>query len=165
MLSRQVLANAWSKRFAGLNDGYWISLNSKIHVKGRHDHAIQDKFIKFEGMVSKFIDHMNGQCFGRKYVRREHEAKLTCLVGYEVGDVEGLIHCHIAAAHNGSTNRTVDDVRRISKWKWQKICKTNGSEQFVDVDGIGNIHDRIWYMTKQSEQHQRLFGEFNFSLH
>ncbi len=165
MLDRQQLTKEWTKRFAGLNQGYWISLNSKIRVKGRNDPRIQDRFIEFGGMVGKFVDHINEHCYGRKFLRKEPDAKLTCLVGYEVGNVDGLVHCHIAAAHDGKTNRTVSDIRDMSIWKWSGIANTKGNKQFVDVSEIGNINDRIWYMTKQTTEHQRMFGEFNLSLY
>ena len=165
MLTRQELTNTWSKRFAGMDHGYWITLNSKIRVQDRYDRHIPNKFIEFGGMVEQFIDLINERCYGRRYIRHEPNARLTSLVSYEVGNEDGLVHCHILAAHDGSTNRTVEDLKRVSIWKWSGLCNTEGSTQFVDVDAIGNIHDRIWYMTKQSENHQRLFGEFNLSLH
>lgn len=165
MLERQQITDAWTERFKGLNDGYWISLNSKIRVTGHNDPRIPNKFIEFSSKVEKFIDQINEHCYGRKYLHRTPGAKLTCLVGYEVGTVDGLVHCHIVAAHDGSTNRSVNDLIRVSMLKWSAICNTNGSKQFVDVDAIENVKDRIWYMTKQSTNHQRLFGELNLSFH
>jgi len=165
MLGRQQLSDAWTDHFDGLNDGYWISLNSKIRVSGRGDSRIESKFIEFGGKVGKFIDQINEYCYGRKYLHKTPGAKLTCLVGYEVGNVDGLVHCHIAAAHDGSTNRTLSDLIRVSMLKWSAICNTDGSKQFVDVDAIGSVSDRIWYMTKQSSNHQRLFGDMNISLY
>jgi hypothetical protein len=165
MLGHQQLTKEWAKRFQGLDQGFWISLNSKIHVNGRYDSRIPGKFIEFDGMVGKFIDHMNEHCYGRKYLRKEPDAKLTCLVGYEVGNFDGLVHCHIVAAHDGKTNRSVSDIKKASIWKWSGIANTKGSKQFVDVSEIGDINDRIWYLTKQATEHQRMFGESNLSLY
>lgn len=165
VLDRQQLTDAWSKRFDGLDQGYWITLNSKIHVKGLDDPHIPGKFIEFSRLVEKFIDQTNEYCYGRQYLNRKQDCKLTCLVGYEVGKIDGMVHCHIIAAHNGSTDRTVDDLKNIAILKWRGICNTGSSTQFVDVDAVGNVHDRIWYMAKQTTNHQRMFGEFNLSLH
>jgi hypothetical protein len=154
---RQKITDAWCERIAGLNKGFWITLNSKMRVENIFDPAIQDRLTKFEPKVAKFIHHINEKCFGRRY-RRDPNAKLTCLVGYEVGKVDGLIHCHILALHDGSTRRTLEEIKEISKWKWHGISSTNGREQFVKVEDEGNIRGHVWYMAKQSkiidEQHK-----------
>lgn len=165
MLDRQEITDAWVKRFNGLNQGYWITLNSKIRVAGHDDPRTPGKFIECGAMVEKFIGHINEYCYGRKFLRGTPGAKLTCLVAYEVGAVDGLVHCHILAAHGGSTNRTVNDLIKVATFKWSTICSTGGSKQFVDVDDIGSIKDRIWYMTKQTNSHYRLFRDFNITLH
>lgn len=163
-LSRQEMTDAWSERFESLDKGYWISLNSKIRVKSPQDPKTPNKFIEFGGMVEKFVEQINDYCYGRRYLKVP-EAKLTCLVAYEIGDSEGLVHCHIIAAHDGSTNRSVSDVERVSRKKWAAIARTDGSIQFVHVADLGSVKDRIWYMTKQTTNHQRLFGETNLSLY
>ena len=164
MLDRQKLTDAWYKRFDGLDKGYWISLNSKIRVEGLADPRLPDRLMKFEPMVEKFIHQINEKCFGRRYIK-DPSIRLTCLAGYEVGKVDGLVHCHIIAAHDGGTDRTVEEIREISKRKWDGICNTNGSQQFVHVDEVENVQSRLWYLTKQACEMERVHKVSNLSLY
>lgn len=161
MLDRQTLTDAWTGYFDGYNHGYFITLNSKMRVDGTTDHRANNKHIKLDTMVQDFVNRLNQKCFGRRYERKEEGARLKCLVGYEVGLIDGLIHCHLLAAHDGSVRPTTDDIRQIAHRKWDDVCGTWGRKQFVDVAELDNIRDRIWYLTKQTTQYQRQFGEFN----
>ncbi len=164
MLDRQKLTDAWLNRFYGFDKGYWISLNSKIRVQGLADPKLPDRLIKFEPMVEKFIHHINEKCYGRRY-QKDPNARLTCLAGYEVGEFDGLVHCHIIAAHDGSTDRTLEEIKEISKWKWDGICNTGGSEQFVRVDDVGDVKGRLWYLVKQACTMERIHKVSNLSLY
>lgn len=161
MLDRQTLTDAWTGYFDGYHHGYFITLNSKMRVDGTTDHRANNKHIKLDTMVQDFVNRLNQKCFGRRYERKEHGARLKCLAGYEIGSIDGLIHCHLLAAHDGSVQRTTDDIRQIAHRKWDDVCGTWGRESFVKVDELDNIRHRIWYLTKQSTTYQRQFGEFN----
>lgn len=161
MLDRQTLTDAWRSHFKGYDHGYFITLNSKMRVDGTDDRRAHTKHIKLDTMVQDFVNCLNKKCFGRRYDRKEINAKLKCLVGYEVGSVDGLIHCHLIAAHDGSVVRTSDEILKIARATWKGICRTGKSKSFVHVADLDKISDRIWYLTKQSTDYQRRFGELN----
>jgi hypothetical protein len=161
MLDRQTLTDAWTAYFDGYKHGYFISLNSKMRVEGREDKRAYTKHIKLDTMVQEFVHRLNQKCYGRRYDRKEDGARLKCLAGYEIGSIDGLIHCHLLAAHDGSVTRDTEKIRNIAHQKWDDVCGTWGRTQFVDVADLDNIQDRIWYLTKQSTNYQRQFGEFN----
>ena len=156
---RQTLKDEWEQHFEGFNTGFWIGLNSKKYVVELSDYRTPTKVDSLDGEVGKYIKQLNEFCFGRKYLR-EADAKLKCLVGYEVGGT-GMVHAHIIAAHRGNTDRTVQEVEKFSNRKWSNFYKFDGSKQFVFVEELKNPGDRIWYITKQSVAYQRRFAEFN----
>lgn len=164
MLGRQTIKDAWSEYFKGYDKGCWITLNSRWRVSSITDPRLRNQFLNLEPHVQKFVHKLNKYCYGRSYLREE-QSKLKVLAAYEVGQEDGLIHCHIIAAHEGSTDRTTDEIRLFSKWKWHQIHGTWGRDQFVNVAALDDVNDRIWYVAKQSHQLQRLIGECNIAIY
>lgn len=164
MLDRQAIKNAWSGYFNGYDKGYWITLNSRWKVSSIADPRVRNQFLNLEPHVQKFVHKLNKHCYGRSYMREE-KSKLKVLAAYEVGKVDGLIHCHIIAAHDGSTDRTTDEINLFSKLKWNQIHGAWGRDQFVDVDAVDDVNDRLWYVAKQTQQLQRLIGESNIAIY
>lgn len=164
MLDRQTLTNSLVRDFQDYPFGYWITLNTHWHVLDHADRRTITYFDYLDPKVSRFIHRLNQKCFGRRYARKEQDARLKCLAAFEVGASDGLIHCHILAAHDGSVRHELDDVRRIAHEEWEDIYESKGGRQFVHVDPLENARDRIWYMTKRSEAHQRLYrGALNIT--
>jgi len=164
MLDRQTIKDAWSEYFSDHRKGYWITLNSRWNVSSIADHRVRRQFLNLEPHVQKYIHKLNKYCYGRSYLREEN-SKLKVLAAYEVGPTDGLIHCHIIAAHEGSTDRTTEEISSFSKWKWSQIHGTWGRDQFVNVNAVDDVNDRLWYAAKQSEQYQRLFDESNIAIY
>jgi hypothetical protein len=165
ILSRQELTDAWTNFHKKSCAGYWITLDSKMRVESQTKSNVVPKLIRFEGEIDQYVAKLNEYCYGARFLRREPNARLTCVVSYEIGKEDGLIHAHILAGHDGSTNRSVDQVERFTYRKWQNFYDFSGSDQCLFVESIGNPHDRIWYMTKQSEELQKRFGLFNVTVH
>lgn len=165
ILDRQQLTNIWSAHLHRFNSGYWITLNSKKQVSSFTDQTLNHKIIRFSSEIDKFVGFLNEFCYGRQYLKHRPGARLACLAGYEVGNEDGMIHAHIVAAHDGSTDRSVSDVARFTNRKWSSFYRFDGSTTFVDVACVGNIKNRVWYITKQAEAFQRLHGDFNLTLH
>lgn len=147
MLDRQMIKNAWSGYFSGCDKGYWITLNSRWKVSSINDPRVRNQFLNLEPHVQKFVHKLNKHCYGRSYLREEN-SKLKVLAAYEVGRTDGLIHCHIIAAHEGTTDRTTEEISSFSKWKWNQIHKTWGRDQFINVAAVDDVNDRLWYATK-----------------
>lgn len=164
MLDRQTIKNAWSGYFNGCDKGYWITLNSRWKVSSITDPRVRNQFLNLEPHVQKFVHKLNKHCYGRSYLREE-KSKLKVLAAYEVGQADGLIHCHIIAAHDGSTDRTTDEINLFSKLKWNQIHGAWGRDQFVNVAAVDDVNDRLWYVTKQTQQLQRLIGESNIAIY
>jgi len=165
ILNRQELTNIWTKRFEKFNEGYFITLNSKKAVSSLFDYRAPLRIIELDAEMQNIHNHLNEFCFGRKFLRHEVGSRLNCLAAYEIGTENGMIHAHILAAHDGTTNRSVSEVTKHLNAKWGKVYQFDGSNSFVNVQELGRASDRIWYMTKQSEHFQRRFGELNLTMH
>ncbi|MCX7144080.1 MAG: hypothetical protein NT123_24180 [Proteobacteria bacterium] len=170
-LDRQQITDLWTDDFDGLNDGYWITLNSKNRVKNFTDPLVKYKLSNLAVQVGKYVMQLNEYCYRRQYLKRRPGAELRCLVGYEIGDKDDpnrdgqMLHAHIVAAHDGSTNRTVSDVERITRTKWSKFQKFAPDGNFIHVEDLDNVRDRVWYISKQAVAFQRWHGgELNVML-
>lgn len=163
-LTRQAITDAWHERLSGLNHGYWITLNGKERIQNHGNSQEIYKIDRFEAKVNNYLFKLNEFCFGRRFLRGEAGAKLLCLVGYEIGDEDGLVHAHVLGLHDGCTNRTTDDVSLFSQRKWSWHYDMSGSTRFVEVLDAGITRSRIWYMTKQSEKFQYQYGESNIAI-
>lgn len=162
MLDRQALTDLYANRF-GSREGFWITVNSKSRVRDRCDPKIPDRFLDFEKDVADLVTKLNEYCYGRRFLRKELDAQVDCLASFEVGGKDGLVHAHVVALHRGDTNRSPAEIQKHLEHKFGKKYDIQGSEAFVRVDGIKNVRDRIWYMTKQTAHFQRMFGVPNFT--
>lgn len=161
IIQRQTLTNVWSDRFADFRKGYFLTLNSKMQVDSIYDSTVMNKVSILKTKVQRIVGHLNEYCYGRRYLRREQDAELLCLAFFEVGEKTQMVHAHLVAAHNGSTDRSVDEVHRFTNRKWKTEYQYSGNTTFVDVATIDVVKDRIWYCTKQSVIFQRVHGEGN----
>ncbi len=160
-IERQTLTDVWADWLKDFREGYFVTLNSKIYLESKYDPNIHQRISILKPKVKKVVGHLNEYCYGRKYLRSEQDAELRCLAFFEVGAEKGMLHAHLVAAHNGSTNRSIVDVQRFINRKWKTQYQYSGDTKFVDVAPIGTAKDRIWYCTKQSELFQRKHGDGN----
>lgn len=153
---QRTLVDTFSRVLKGLDKGYWITLNSDKSVSGLDDKCLDSRITDFEPKVIQFISELNEYCYGRQFLKKRPGAKLNCVGAFEVGNHERLLHVHIVAGHNGSTNRSIPDIQKFSSSAWNRIGQFKKHlNTRVRVEDIGTVSARIWYMTKQSVEFQR----------
>lgn len=194
---RQQLINQWTKYFDSVTTGYWITLNTKFFFDEPKDYGVYDAVSDLNSEVGKYCHSLNRYCYGRRNERNDPNTRLSILSCYEIGSDDDIqlittatytrqkarkmLHAHLLVGHDGSTNRTTDEVLAftVRKWAtpyrildpryrrtagWKKTAVHPGNT-FVDVQHLGCIQGRIAYMTKQANEFQYGFGEHNLTLH
>lgn len=160
-MDRKTLTNEWSRYFHGFDYGYWITLNSTMRADSPEDQYIPRKYARLTDLVDAFVLRLNHNCFGRRFERGEEGARLKGLMACETGKKDGMIHCHLIAAHDGSVTRSLPKIREIVTENWNKVNGFVMSESATTVEAIDNIRDRVWYCTKQSTNYQFRFNTTN----
>jgi hypothetical protein len=152
--------------------GYFITLNTKMRLHPpRNDVKTSNAFIRCGQQVRSVMEFLDEYCYGRNALKGKRLAKASVV---EIGnprsesrdDVDrgDLVHAHIVAAHNGDTDRDVGSVKRFLERKWALFYDISASEAFVNVKPIGELRNRVWYMTKQNAYVERNFGDCTLTL-
>lgn len=161
-IDRNTLTNQLMRWLSPNDQGYFITLNSRVVLQGQSDPRFEHAVFAMRPMVVKAMVFLKEHCFGNSYRRDQDESRLKCIISYEVGSDEHRLHAHIVAAHDGSTDRDCNSVGNLLSRKWTKLLGFNGQpSNFVHVDYLDIARDRVWYATKQARYLSRLNGISN----
>ncbi len=157
--SQAEVVSAWQKRLAHEQHGYFITLNTNRCVDSYVDPKTSRHFDNCEPIIAEISKRLNQFCFGRRCARGEQNSRLTIVATREVGEATGRVHIHLLAMHDGSVRRSVEQVEQFVSKQWQKMFGTSTHSSQVDVRGVVDLEQLLFYVTKQVPFQQRRFGE------
>ncbi|WP_220636057.1 hypothetical protein [Georgfuchsia toluolica] len=161
---RNRLTNELVRWLSPNDQGYFISLNSLVTLNDASDSRFEHEMFKLQPKITKLCGFLKEYCYGNGFRRSRDESLIKCVLAYEIGQDNGRLHVHVVGAHDGTTNRTADDVQKFMSRKWAKLMKIDDHEGFAHVEAIDVLRDRVWYVTKQSRFLSRWHGESTLDL-
>ncbi len=165
MISRNKLTDELTGWLGESNQGYFISLNTKVTLTGLLDPRFENEMHKMNVKVQKLMIFLKEYCFGRKYLRQPDHSSLKGVIGYEVGADKGKLHAHIVATHRGDTDRSIENVNEFMHRKWCKLMEVElHDDSLSHVEFIDVVRDRVWYLTKQVNALHRWQGASSIDL-
>lgn len=137
-MDKNILISEVSTEFPVDSKGFFITLD-----------AVKNDRIQFEQDLSRIAHKLNDFCYGRAYKRKEKRLKI--IGGIETGKENGILHAHLIVAQQGETDRTLPEVNGYVRKHWYKtIGFYDHLGTMVNVQDIGRVHDRIAYITKDT---------------
>lgn len=137
-MDKDLLIYEMSKWSSTEKYGYFITL----------DGMTKDK-IKFEQDLSLISHKLNDYCFGRSYKRKDKRLKI--IAGIENGRLNGILHAHLVVTFDEQMNRSINEIdRHVRKHWYSLIGLKNSYGSMVDIRYMGNLNERIAYITKDT---------------
>ena len=119
---------------AGLNTGYWVTLN-----------AIHKDEVRFNCTLQELTRRLNVFCYGNNY--RNGIKKLEVRGALQRGNAYEGLHTHIVIMQNGETSRSFRQFEDYTRRQWYRLNGVKGSiyGNLVNVQPIRHVVEHIDY--------------------
>lgn len=165
IITRKQLEQALREYIGDNRKGCFITLLTNTKMSQFYDPGFSAKKALLDAHIVQVC-----KCIGRKYFGNQYQiGKTDHLVRFvsavEVGGTTGRLHAHLVVAHDGSTTRSLEEIKNYLDQLWSRMYVTNMADTFVKVDPLDMSRDPIRYLTKQTDWISKTYGDDNYALY